>query len=126
MNAKEQKSPPDSGLGMRRTDYVVADAGLAVEVANMLQCFLPLLFAEVPIPVSYIRLRLPNSSRCSWASCSIYPSPAAALSLRWKWQPTSRGCWEDTSAPQLLRFTAQRGSVKCHLLCFMLQCGTLS
>lgn len=31
---------------MGRTGYVVADAGLAVEVANMIQCFLPLLFAE--------------------------------------------------------------------------------
>lgn len=92
MNAKEQGNPPDSGLGMERGDYVVADAGLAVNVAITLQCLLPLLFAEVLIPVSCVRFRLPNLSRCSWARGSIYPSPAAALPLRWKWQPTSQGC----------------------------------
>jgi len=55
MNATKWKSSLGSGLGTERTDHV-ADAGLAVEVANMLQCFLPLLFSKVLIPVSYIRL----------------------------------------------------------------------
>lgn len=65
---------PRQWSGNGRRDYVVADAEPAVEVGNVHQCFLPLLFTKVLIQVSCVRLRLPDASRCNGVSCSICPS----------------------------------------------------
>lgn len=75
-NAREQKSLYDSGLGV---DHAVAETqGSQQPVADMLPCFLLLFFSEVLTPATYVRLGLLNSSRCSWANCSIYPSQVTA------------------------------------------------
>lgn len=110
-NAREQKSLYDSGLGV---DHAVAETqGSQQPVADMLPCFLPLFFSEVLTPATYVRLGLLNSSRCSWANCSIYPSQAASLPLCWKLQPPSNSC------------PARCGNANSHQLQFMLRWGTI-
>lgn len=120
MNAKDLKSPPDSGLGAGRTDYAVAEMQgqqlrLQTRFSALCLCFLLKFWFQPPAYVSDSQ---------TWADAAgqdaAFTPPQSSFAPALETPAPQQGCPEDISAPQLLCFTALCGNVNSHLLCFLL------